>query len=57
MTGKGRTAATAACALTWMGLYDTPTIALEDVAKKRGGYTAQQLCSPSQIRCVQVLLR
>ena len=55
MTGKGRTATTCACALAWMGQYDTPMLALEDVAQKRGGFTYQQLCSPSQLRCVGLL--
>ncbi len=43
---------TAACALTWLGLFDTPSAALESVAEKRGGLDADRACTPSQLRYV-----
>jgi hypothetical protein len=52
LTGKGRTAALAACVLTWIGEFAAPMEALQYVAERRKT-TVDNLTIPSQQRYVQ----
>lgn len=52
LTGKGRTAALAACILTWIGEFTSPMEALQYVAERRA-ISVEYLTIPSQRRYVQ----
>lgn len=52
LTGKGRTATLIACALAWLGEFDSPMQALQYVAQRRGT-AVDYLTIPSQRRYIQ----
>ena len=52
LTGKGRSAALAACILTWLGEFQSPMDALQYVAERKG-ISVEYLTIPSQRRYVQ----
>ena len=52
MTGRGRTAVVSACALAWLGEFDSAITAIDYVCEKRGS-TVERMCVPSQLRYAQ----
>ncbi|KAJ1461774.1 hypothetical protein M885DRAFT_611384 [Pelagophyceae sp. CCMP2097] len=52
LTGRGRTSVVMACAMAWLGLFETPFEALAHVARRRGE-DVEKMSIPSQRRYVQ----
>ena len=52
MTGRGRTAVVAACALAWLGEFDSALTSLDYVCERRGS-PVDKMCVPSQVRYAQ----